>query len=149
MADEHASEVMRLHYLEGLSIRAIAKRLRISRNTIRKLLGRGTPRPVRRRPAMRGSLLDPYQAFIAETLDDTPELKAPAMLERLRDRGYTGGISILRDRMSKLRPKPAPEAFLTLEFGKDSDGAALVSRLATEGGAEGCLGSLQREGCDS
>ena len=53
-------------------------------------------------------------------LDDTPELKAPAMLERLRARGYTGGISILRERMRKLRPKPAAEAFLTLEFAPGS-----------------------------
>ena len=119
-AGDQNGEVMRLHYLEGLSIRAIAKRLGMSRNTIRKLLGRSLPRPVRQAPTKRGSLLDPYQRYIAETLDDTPELKAPAMLERLRARGYTGGISILRDRMGKVRPKPAAEAFLTLEFAPGS-----------------------------
>ncbi len=117
--DERA-EVMRLHYLEGLSIRAIARQLKMSRNTIRKVLGRSLPRPTMQAPTKRGSLLDPYQQFIAETLDDTPELKAPAMLERLRARGYAGGISILRDRMGKVRPKPAMEAFLTLEFAPGS-----------------------------
>lgn len=116
---EQAAEVMRLHYLEGLSARAIARRLNISRNTVRRILGRSLPRPMRRAPK-RGSLLDPHQAFIVETLDDTPELKAPAMLERLRARGYSGGISILRDRMRQLRPKPVSEAFLTLEWAPGS-----------------------------
>jgi transposase len=114
-ADECAPEVMRLHYLEGLSIRAISKRLRVSRKTIRKVLGRALPRRTSQMLAPRGSLLDPHDAFIRQALDDTPELKAPTMLERLRGRGYVGGISILRERMRQLRPKPATEAFLTID----------------------------------
>lgn len=118
--NDRAAEVVRLHYLEGLSIRAISKRLRMSRKTIRGILGRRLPQPAAKHRAPRGSLLDPFDELIREILDDTPELKAPAMLERLRARGYTGGISILRDRMRKVRPKPAPDAFLTLEFAPGS-----------------------------
>lgn len=119
-SDDKAAEVVRLHYLGGLSIRAISKRLRMSRKTIRVVLGRKLPKPATELRAPRGSLLDPFDVLIREMLDDTPELKAPAMLERLRGRGYTGGISILRDRMRKLRPRPSPEAFLTLEFAPGS-----------------------------
>jgi len=43
-------------------------------------------------------------------------MKAPTILERLRPLGYTGGISILRDRVRALRPQPQREAFLTLDF---------------------------------
>ena len=118
-AHEQAAEVMRLHYLEGLSARAIAKRLKVSRNTVRRILGRSLPQLTRSSPE-RGSLLDPHQAFIVDALDTTPELKAPALLERLRARGYAGGISILRDRMRRLRPKPSREAFLTLEWSPGS-----------------------------
>jgi len=46
---------------------------------------------------------------------ETPEMKAPAMLERLRADGYQGGISILRDKLRRLRPT-AREPFITLDF---------------------------------
>ena len=118
--DERAGEVVRLHYLEDLSIRAISRRLGMSRKTIRAILGRKHPESATKSRPPRGSLLDPFDALIREMLDDTPELKAPAMLERLRARGYAGGISILRDRMRQLRPNPTPEAFLTLEFAPGS-----------------------------
>jgi transposase len=113
--DTRLSEALRLSLLEGLSIRAIAKRLKLSRKTVRRLLARG---PERKPPASepRASLLDAHDAEIRRLLADTPELTAPGILERLRPRGYTGGITILRDRVSKLRPRPPKEAFLTLDF---------------------------------
>jgi transposase len=109
------AEVMRLHYLEGLSMRAIARRLRLARRTVQRHLAKlppaSTPAPV-----PRPSLLDPYDAAIRALLKDTPELKTPQILERLRDLGYSGGITILRDRVQGLRPRPKPESFLTLDF---------------------------------
>jgi len=113
--DTRLSEVLRLSLVEGLSIRAIAKRLKLSRKTVRRLLARG---PERKQPSSepRPSLLDAYDAEIRRLLAETPELTAPGVLERLRPIGYTGGITILRDRVSKLRPRPPKEAFLTLDF---------------------------------
>jgi transposase len=113
--DTQLSEVLRLSLVEGLSIRAIAKRLRLTRKTVRRLLGRGAERkPPSSEP--RASLLDPYDAEIRRLLAETPEFTAPGILERLRPLGYTGGITILRDRVREVRPRPAKEAFLTLDF---------------------------------
>jgi hypothetical protein len=67
-------------------------------------------------PARRDSLLDPYLPTIRKLLDDTPEMRATAVLERLRPLGYSGGITIVRDRLRRLRPRRDPEAFLTLHF---------------------------------
>lgn len=114
-AEELRPEVMRLHYLEGLSIRAIAKRLSLSRKTVRKHLGRGQP-PLPAAQTPRPSLLDPYERLISGWLADTPELRATQLLERLRQQGYSGGISILRDRVRQLRTRVAPKAILTLAF---------------------------------
>ena len=109
------AEVLRLGLVEGIAVRAIARRLHLARKTVRKILGRHRAPP---KPATvpRGSILDPYEPAIRAVLDDTPEMLAPALLERLRPLGYTGGVTILRDRLRRLRPHGHREAFLTLDF---------------------------------
>ena len=96
-------------------MRAIAKRLQMARKTVRQILGLHRP-PPRSAVDPRGSMLDPYEAAIRAVLDDTPEMLAPAVLERLRPLGYTGGVTILRDRLRRLRPREPRAAFLTLDF---------------------------------
>jgi transposase len=110
--DDHKAEILRLRYVEGLSTRAIAKKLSMARRTVRGLLGERKPRP-HAAAIPRESILAPYEPAIRAELAKTPELRAPAMLERLRLVGYTGGISILRDRMRVLRPRPHGEVFST------------------------------------
>lgn len=113
---ERFAEVLRLSLLEGQSARAIARTLALSRNTVRKMLGR-VPRRGGSIPARpRGSILDPYQDLLRQLLEEAPDLKAPAALERLRHQGYQGGISVLRERLRTLRPRPKADAFLTLDF---------------------------------
>jgi transposase len=114
-ASGRVAEVLRLGLVEGVAVRAIAKRLGMARKTVRKILGRHSipPKPV---AEPRGSVLDPYEAAIRAVLDDAPEMLAPAVLERLRPLGYTGGVTILRDRLRSLRPRGHREAFLTLDF---------------------------------
>jgi transposase len=109
------AEVLRLGLVEGIAVRAIARRLHMARKTVRKILGkhRAPPKPA---AEPRGSILDPYEAAIRTVLDDTPEMLAPAVLERLRPLGYTGSVTILRDRLRRLRPRAQRTAFLTLDF---------------------------------
>src|SRR5437764_74514 len=86
---------------ERAAIRPIARRLQLARKTVRRLLGRAQERkPPASEP--RTSLLDTYDAEIRRLLAKTPELRGPAILERLRPLGYTGGITILRDRLRRL-----------------------------------------------
>ena len=114
-ASGRVAEVLRLGLVEGIAVRAIAKRLHMSRKTVRKILGRHRAPP---KPAAeaRGSILDPYEPAIRAVLDDAPEMLAPAVLERLRPLGYTGGVTILRDRLRRLRSRGPRAAFLTLDF---------------------------------
>ena len=120
-ASELQAEVLRLALIQGESTRAIARRLSVSRNTVRKLLGSAPPPPRAALPP-RGSILEPYKPEIRALLEEVASMKAPAVLERLRPLGYTGGISILRDYLRASRPRPEREAFLTLDF---HPGAAL------------------------
>jgi transposase len=118
-SSDHTAEVLRLGLVEGVSIRMIARKLHLARKTVRKILGRHKL-PPKAEAAPRGSILDRYDAEIRSALDDTPEILAPAVLERLRGLGYEGGISVLRDRLRRLRPPPHREAFATLDFAPGS-----------------------------
>jgi len=114
-SDERLAQVLRLSLVDDLSARAIAKRLSMSRNTVRKMLGRAPARKKRPSPK-RGSILEPYKKEIKDLLEEVPEMRAPAVLERLRAGGYTGGITVVRDYLRQVRPRPHREAFLTLDF---------------------------------
>lgn len=109
---ELQAEVMRLYYLEKLSIRATSRRLGIARKTVRRCLALKKEETKR---AERYSLLTPYKSDIERWLRETPELRAPQILERLREKGYEGGISILRDVVRKLRPAPPVSPYLVVQ----------------------------------
>ena len=103
------NEIIR-RWRAGASIRQIARELRLARNTVSRVLARreaqragAGPRP-RRRP----SLLDPYEPVIQELLGRYPDLTAARLLEELRQRGFTGGYTVVRQRLSALRPAPRP-----------------------------------------
>jgi transposase len=87
-------DIISLHR-QGLSIKAIARRLDISRNTVRLALRRKEP-PSYHRPEM-PSKLDPYKDYLLARLAEFPELSAVVLFEEVQALGYAGGISILKD----------------------------------------------------
>jgi transposase len=113
---QRRAEVLRLTYAEGLGIRAIGRQLKMARKTVRRFLDGDRARKQSQPAAPRARLLVPFDGAIRQMLRETPEMQAPAMLERLRKLGYRGGITILRDRLHALRPQAVREPFLTLEF---------------------------------
>lgn len=106
---------MHLQLIDGMSERAIAKKLGVTRKTVRRMLRSEVHHP---KPAQKPntSILDPYHDAIQKLLSNTPDIKAPAVLERLRKLGYAGGITTLRDYLRSKRPARRREAFLTLDF---------------------------------
>lgn len=111
-----ASEVLRLHLVEGISLRTIARQLKLSRKTLRKILGRRPPPMASGTGQGRTRLLDPYRDTVRTMLADCPELRAPAVLERLRPLGFAGGVTVVRDLLRAMRPRALREPFLTLDF---------------------------------
>ena len=63
---------------------------------------------------VRPSMVDPYLAFIRETLNQHPRLRATRIYQMARDRGYTGSVGQLRRAVARLRPQ-IREPFLRLE----------------------------------
>ncbi len=87
-------DVVSLHR-QGMGIRTIARELGISRNAVRRALERGGPPCYRRDP--RPSKLDPFKDYLIERLADFPDLPAVTLFEEIKERGYEGGISIVKD----------------------------------------------------
>jgi transposase len=110
------AEVLRLNLIEGKGINAICRETMLGRKKVRKLLGVARGEQTLKVAAERSSILVPYGDDIRKALDDCPEMKAPAVLDRIRAKGYQGGITVLRDHLRKIRPRPKQEAFLTRSY---------------------------------
>jgi len=101
--DEWA-EIRRLHRSEGLGIKAIARQLGVSKNTVRRALrSQEVPRYQR---APRGSIVDAAEPGIREQLRLCPTMPATVVAERI---GWDRSITVLRERVAALRPLYLPQ----------------------------------------
>jgi transposase len=100
---EDWAEIRRLSRAEGMPIKAIARVLGISKNTVRRAL-RATepPRYVR---AATGSVLDPLVPRIKECLKADPWMPASVIAERV---GWERSMSVFRARVREIRPDFLP-----------------------------------------
>jgi len=96
------AEIRRLHEIENFSNRAIARKLRCSRHTVRRALAMAGPPGSE--SVVRSSILDPYKEAIGQILSQDPWLSAVRVREKLRAFGYVGGLRILQDYLRGVRP---------------------------------------------
>jgi transposase len=107
-------EIVRLHEVEGLGVRAIAKRLGLSRNTVRKYVReRRVPSYGPRRPA--SSKLEPHMPWLTERTQKDGVWNSVRLHRELRERGYTGGRTILKEYLRPLRPPKTPSVVVRYE----------------------------------
>lgn len=97
---------------DGLSIAQTAALLGLDERTVAKWSV--TRQFCQRQTARRTSKLDPYRAEVTRLLHQYP-YSAQQVFQRLRELGYTGGYSILKELVRLVRP-PATTAYLTLQF---------------------------------
>lgn len=100
---EEWAEIRRLHRAEGISIKAIARKLHLARNTVRSAV-RSTqpPRYVR---AGGGSIVDGVEPQIRALLKEFPDMPATVIAERI---GWDRSMTVLKERVRVLRPVYAP-----------------------------------------
>src|SRR5829696_6580984 len=97
---------------DGLSIAQTAALLGLDERTVAKWSV--TKQFSQRQAVRRATKLDDYRAEITRLLHQHP-YSAQQIFQRLRESGYTGGYTILKDLIRLLRP-PATTAYLTLHF---------------------------------
>lgn len=107
--------VISLHTMraEGKSIREIARLTGHSRNTVRRYL-RGEYFPEKEIRKSRGSKLDPFKPFLQERLQEGI-YNCEVLFDLLREKGYTGGRTILKDYVKGIRPPKQLLAVLRYE----------------------------------
>jgi len=97
---------------EGLFPAQIARELALDPRTVYSWLAEERFR--QRKASRRSSKLDPYKGDIMRMLQSYP-YSAMQILQRLREKGFDGSYTIVKDYVRKLRPKKS-QAFLTLSF---------------------------------
>jgi len=100
------------HDRQGLTIAQTAGALGLHPKTVATWVARPHFGPRRSRP--RGSVLDPFKPRITRLLDTHP-YSAQQIFQRLREEGYRGGVTIVRDYVRRIRPTKLP-VYLKLHF---------------------------------
>lgn len=128
---EQWAEIRRMHKVQGLSIREIARRTGRDRNTVRAALRSAGPPRYRRGP--RPSKLDPFKARIHELLEDDAQLPGKRIREEIEEDGYAGSKTILDDYLREARPRfQPPRTYQRTSYRPAGD--LPVRRLAAEAG---------------
>jgi len=105
-------QLRQLHDQEHLSVAQIAAALHLDARTVGQWVERPTYQP--RQRTARPSKLEAYKGTVVRLLATHP-FTAQQLFQRLREAGYSGGYSILKDYVRTVRP-PRQPAFLTLQF---------------------------------
>jgi transposase len=121
---EEFVQLVVLSHAEGVGIRALARRFGCGRNTIRNILrthqarrdeGHDGLAPQQRKGLPRKSKLDAFAPQIEKTIEEFPDITGQRLFEILQESGYDGGITILRERLKRLRPQPKREPIVRFE----------------------------------
>jgi transposase len=89
---------------QGLSVSAIARQLCIDRKTVRSAIAKGLEPPKYKTRQPRARITDPFEPYLKERLAAYPDLTAVRLWREVKERGYAGGYSVLRDCVRNLRP---------------------------------------------
>src|SRR5690606_28729103 len=117
MLTKEAVVEIRILSRRGMSIRAIARELKISRNTVRKYLRGEAVKDVERRRPGRPRKLEPYEDWIRRRVEGAAPIRLPATVlhREIKAMGYDGTERTVRRFIASLRPTPAPEPVVRYE----------------------------------
>jgi transposase len=95
---------------QGLSVSAIARQLERDRKTVRKYIERGLQAPAYGPRQPRASVVTPFEPYLRERIAAFPELTGSRLLREIKELGYSGGYTAVKDFLRIVRPR-ALQAF--------------------------------------
>jgi len=116
MLSQETQVEIRVLARQGLGVRAIARELDISRNTVRAIL-RGLNDAQYGPRVAKPTKLQDYHEYLVQRLAQpgAEDLCSTVLMREICERGYSGGISQLRAFVAQLRPRREPEKLVRFE----------------------------------
>jgi len=99
---ETIAKIRRAHFVEGKSIKQICRELRLSRNTVRKVIRSGATEFTYDRTTQPRPKIDPWRPELDDMLSENARrpkrerLTLIRVYEELRNRGYDGSYDAVR-----------------------------------------------------
>jgi transposase len=93
---------------QGLSVSAIAHMTGLDRKTVRKYVTIGLEPPSYTPRQIRPAMVAPSHAYLPERVVAYPELTGTRLHRELRERGYEGGYTAVKDFLRSIRPNSSP-----------------------------------------
>ena len=95
---------------QGLSVSAIARRTGLDRKTVRKYVESGLEPPAYGPRQPRPTKVSPFEPYLRERVAVYPDLTGSRLHREIRELGYAGGYTIVKDFLREVRPS-APTGF--------------------------------------
>lgn len=89
---------------QGLSVSAIARRAGVDRKTVRKYVERGLEPPIYQPRPPRQTKVAPFERYLRDRISAFPDLSANRLLREIRELGYPGGYTRVKDALRQFRP---------------------------------------------
>lgn len=89
---------------QGLSVSAIARRVGIDRKTVRKYIERGLEPPVYQARQPRPAKVARFQPYLRDRVAAYPDLTGTRLLREIRELGYAGGYTAVKEVLRDIRP---------------------------------------------
>lgn len=116
ISKEELMNIQILHQ-QGYSQRAIAKQLGISRNTVKKYLINNPSEPEYSARPKTETKLEPYKPFLHSRIANASpiHLSGVVLYREIKEQGYTGSLSLLRQYLYDYRGKPEIQPVIRFE----------------------------------
>lgn len=112
ISDDIKANILRYHHVEKWRVGTIARQLNIHHTTVKRVLSEtGVSK---HNILVKESMIDPYLAFITETLQRFPDLTSSRLYHMVKERGYPGSLDHFRHLISFYRPRKIAEAYMRL-----------------------------------
>jgi transposase len=108
---------------DRMSVRAIARALKVGRNTVKKILEKHGEKRVEPHCALpaaaartpRPSKLDKYRTRVQRLLEEYEDITSQRVFEILKEEGFEGRLTVVKDHLRRVRPKKKPKVSQPVE----------------------------------